>query len=1259
MSTAHSPVTPLDVFSCELHGTRLIEASAGTGKTWNICGLVLRLLLERGLPVQQVLVVTFTKAATAELRERVRTRIAETLARLRGGPAPAGDPFVDELLRSLRQRRGLRDADMAAQLELALQTFDEAAIFTIHGFCQRALTDTSFSAGLPLAQTELADDSALRLAVAQDFWRRHVAGVRLPPALAADLLQRRDSPERWARLLQRQGAKPLSRLLWPALLDATPATDLPAQLAAQLTALQAAHQAARHTWQTARADIVATVQAGLPQLNGGVYKPATLAQAEADWQERLASPDALAPTGELPKLHLFSRDTLQPKKGCPPLPPHLFFEQAQQLLALRAELQQQLAQARLRLLRQWLHEGPQRLRALKRERRVLAFDDLLFNLHERLQPGKDGAAPTVLASALRAQYPVALIDEFQDTDPLQFSIFHTLYGTAAAADEEAPALFLVGDPKQAIYSFRNADLHTYLRARSEAAAQYSLAENQRSSPPLLQGLNALFGAHPQAFLLPGLHYQPVRCGAKPRPGWRDDSAPRAALQLWQLPAGEDGEPLPKPAAAQAAAQACAGEIARLLQAADAGRVAHGGVPLAGGHVAVLVRTHAQGATMRLALAALGVASVELSQSSVFHSPDAEDLERVLAAVLQPTRESLLRAALATSLLGFDASALDALAADEAQLLGLVGRFTAYRAHWLQRGVGPMLRSLVAHEGVSARLLARPDGERRLTNLLHLQEALHQAAPEHTGAEALLRWLQAQRQAEGATADSAQLRLASDRNLVQIVTIHKSKGLEYPLVFCPFLWDGHPGGGADTLEGRAYHDAQGQPVLDFRDERDIADIAAIKAQGALERSAEQLRLIYVALTRAVQRCYLVVGPYSQRGAGGRRSSAQSLRSRLNWLVAGTAFMPDGWNKHKLGAADIAAAWQHWADGLARTHPGAADLQPLPPGPWAPLPPPTTDADQLAALSPPSPLPGAWWIGSYSSLTQGARHEGAALDHDARLQPLADAELPERAAAQAPADDDILHFPRGAEAGNCLHALFEAVDFTQPAAWPAAITHTLRLQPPGAVAAALAPRLPAMLQRLLHDVLNTPLPGAGALVAVPQRRRLVELEFMLPAADLPAHALAQALHDHGLPVPAFSFRRLQGYLRGFIDLVFEQQGRWFVLDWKSNHLGDQPADYAAAPLARAMAAHGYDLQALLYTVALHRHLQRRLPGYAYETHFGGALYLFVRGVRPHWVDAHGAPLGVHRLRPPQALVERLSALFQPRVGAVPGLASEGQP
>lgn len=1198
---------PLDVFHDALEGTTLIEASAGTGKTWNLCGLVLRLLLERRLEVSQVLVVTFTKAATAELRERIRARIVDTLDGLRGGP-PARDPFVAGLLGALRGR-GLADDDMARRLQLALQTFDEASIFTIHGFCQRALADTPFAAGLPMATELLADDGELRLQVVNDFWRRRLAGDALDPALAALLVARGDTPARWSALLARQVAKPLSRVVWPE--DEPPAADR--------AGVAQAHAAVQALWAAERGAIVERVREALPRLHGGIYKPASLAVAVDSWDRLLAAADAWSADFALDKLDLLTTPRLQPKKGQAPPAPHAFFDAAATLLAQQAQLGDALAAQRLALLRELLTDGPAALRALKRERRVVDFDDLLHDLHQRLT-GPGGGA---LAAALRARWPVALIDEFQDTDPLQWAIFHTLHGQAGAP------LFLLGDPKQAIYSFRHADLHTYLQARRSATATRSLAENQRSTAELLVGLNAIFGAHERGFLLDGLDHPRVTAGAKPRPAFVDRSAPRAPLQLWQLPPGVDGREWPTKAEARhAVARAVAGETARLLAAARRGEVTLDGRPLAAGDIALLVRSHAQGALLRRALAAQGVGSVELSQADVHRSVDAEELETVLAAMLAPAREPMLRAALATELMGLDAGDIDALANDEAALLAHVARFAGYRDTWLQRGVGPMLRRWLQQEQVAPRLLQRPDGERRLTNVLHLTERLQEAAAQHPAPEALLRWLQQQRLAGGG-GDAAQLRLESDRDLVQIVTIHKSKGLEYPIVFCPFLWDGHPGPADAQADGFEYHDDDGRPVIDFRPGKQPA---AVKAQLELERAAEHARLVYVALTRAVQRCVLVVGPYLTRD-----SAHEAGRAPLNWLVAGAGRDPALLARQPLEPAAIAAAWA----ALAAAHAPQVDLQPLPSDPVAPLVPQGPAPEALAALPAPPPITTAWWVGSYSSLARGLQHEGAARDHDDTLAPAADAAAP---AAAAPADDDdILAFPRGPAAGECLHAAFEHADFADPATWPDAAARALRLHPQPPAAADEALRHPRRLLRLLDDVLHTPLQPGLMLHGVPAARRLVEWEFHLPVARLGPSALAATLQAHGVDTPVPGFTTLRGHLRGFVDLVFEHQGRWFIVDWKSNHLGFAPADYGAPALARAMDAHGYGLQALLYAVALHRHLGRRLAGYDFDRHFGDVLMLFVRGVRPGWVDAQGRPCGVHAVRPTRALIEDLSALL----------------
>ena len=1213
-----------NVFTCPIEGINLVEASAGTGKTWNICGLYLRLLLERRLGVQQILVVTFTNAATAELRERIRSRIVETLGYLEGRASAGADPFVPRLVSTLEERRGILRDDMAKALDLALQTFDEGAIFTIHGFCQRALADTPFTAGLPFSLELVQDDSELLMEAVHDFWRSHLAGDSLTPELAAYLLRRKDSPGKYAALLRRHLAKPLANCLWPQDIDRPTAMDT--------EALSNAYAAARTTWRACGDEIQAMLMAALPGLNANSYKPDFVRRAAADWDAFFRAGEPLAPLeSKDSKLDLFRASTLAKRsRKDQATPTHAFFDQAEALLAARVAVEGALELARLRLIRALLSEAENTLRGRKRAQRVVSFDDLLHNVFAALASGDY----PWLAPSLRARFPAALIDEFQDTDPLQFSIFDAIYGTG-----EAP-FFLVGDPKQAIYSFRNADLHTYLDARKRASAQYTLAENQRSTGEFIAALNGLFGANGQAFMLPGLDYHEVRQGEKRGKPFRDASEARSALQVWMLPQDGTGDAIERKEARRAAVRATAAEIARLMSEAKLGRISLDGRPLRPGDIAVLVRSHAQGSEIKQALASLAIGSVELSQASVFHTADAEEVERVLTAIMEPARDTLLRAALATELIGCDAGEIVAICADEARLMAHMERFAGYRDTWLHRGVGFMYRQLLSAEGVSARMLARPDGERRLTNLLHLGERLHQAAETHHSADAMLRWLQTQRR-EATADEAAQLRLESDQNLVQIVTIHKAKGLEYPIVFCPFLWDGRSAFGGVKPEGREYHDADNRAVIDFRTDGDDAEI---KRQIRLEESAEFLRLIYVALTRAIYRCYLVAGCYVTKSFG-NSSASESTKSLLNWMVAGNGQAPQAWFAGRPTPADIDTAWQELA---RKCHPHIT-LAPLPAGPGTPVSLDRPAPDALAVLPAPARIPDGWRISSFSGLSHGAVGEHAASDHDARVRDATGS------LGSLPAGielDDILRFPRGPAAGDCLHAVFERIDFTDPAGWDAAIAQALFAHPqslPGLPQAEQQKRLARMLRRLIEDVTRSELPDGITLGSIPLGRRLTELEFSLPSPRLSAGALNPALKALGYPVPRLSFGSLEGYLKGFIDLVFEHAGRYYVLDWKSNHLGYTAADYAPDALAEAMREHGYHLQHLLYSVALKRYLARRIPGYRHDSHFGGVLYLFVRGLRPAWKTADGQATGVYFHRPASGTLLQLDALLDPQPAA----------
>ena len=1262
----------LDVFGCPLDGVNQIEASAGTGKTWNICALYVRLLLEKNLNADQILVVTFTKAATAELHERIRGRLAELAHAIETGD-DGGDPFVARIFDTTLAALDIEPEIAAKRVRRALSTFDQAAIHTIHAFCQRALQEAPFAAAMPFAFDMEADDAALRFALAADFWRERVEPVAAAhPAFAAWLVAQGAQPTDLDAQLARRLKKPLARLRWGA--DDTP----PALEAIVDEADARAHfDAACALWHREReaiASLLDAAQAGLKQTS---HKPDAVRAALDAWTRYFAEGNCHAPPPRA-ALKLTATALAKATKAKFTAPDHPFFVLADTLAEAADAAEAAHRERWLAIVGAWLDTAPAALAAVKRTRRVVSFDDLLSNLYGAL------ALHPWLADTLRARYPAALIDEFQDTDPLQFAIFERIF----ARGETRGPLFLVGDPKQAIYSFRAADLHTYLAARHTANARYTLAVNQRSTAPLVEACNRIFGANPRAFVLDGLDYQPVRAAERRRAPFVDAAANEPAFRVWMLPDGEAA--LTKRDAQQRAAHACATEIARLMRGAREGSVTVGEAPLAPADIAVLVRTHKQGSLVKRVLAMWGIGSVELAQASVFLTLDAQQLERVLAAIETPGDLRRLRAALASDWFGLDASALFTLdrVDDTGTRYGAppegapgdewpsqpsfdadgvawvddatawVERFSRYRALWHERGFAAMWRTLAHELGIAGRLISGVDGERRLTDVSHLAELVAARAAQVNGIAPTLRWLAAAR--AGGGGEEAQLRLESDRDLVQIVTVHKSKGLEYAVVFCPFLNDGarpsQTGSGLpDALE---YHDeaAGGAAVLHYGCDGEQAALA--EREAAREEAAERARLVYVALTRAVYRCYLVAGPYLSS-----RSTKESRRSVLNWLIAGAGFDFDAWCAEPPDEGELSARW-------AALGGGPIGLAPLPePGRPVPLAREAARAPHFTARASHRMLGETWRIASFSSLASAAaRHASGAVDDEPRPDhdAFASAILPagpeyglsgaarSGAAGAAGAADaalagasdvfeaaDILGFPRGAAAGECLHRLFELADFSDPSSWPGAIDRALAERPVPADADT-ARAMPAMMATLIADVVATALVPGVTLAALDPARRFTEWPFVCTAGALDLSALRRLMTMHGYPDVALEPATLAGFVKGFIDMIVEHEGRFWIIDWKSNHLGDRVEDYRAAALDAAMAQHAYHLQALLYVVALHRYLRVRKVDYDYDADIGGYLYVFLRGVRPAWRDGAQAA-GVHARKPQRALVEALDALM----------------
>ncbi|MFA7384108.1 MAG: exodeoxyribonuclease V subunit beta [Desulfurivibrionaceae bacterium] len=1210
-----------DPLAVATSGVQLIEASAGTGKTYSITSLYLRLLLEYRLSVEQILVVTFTEAATAELHERIRTRLrsaAQAFENQHGGD----DPFVWQLF-----RRSLDPEADRRLLVRAVSDIDKAAVFTIHGFAHRVLQQHALETGL-LFELELtgATEPLVR-EIADDYWSTFF--YALDPRLAG-LVRQGVSPGQLRGLIQ----EAIRHSDFAVVAEDSATEETPA-LVAEYGRL---YVKARVCWQE-QSEALARyfVQAeGLTSFFKTLLAQGLLDRIAAFFAEGEPSVFALPNQSGLlaeekifqPEGKVFTATAL--KKGLAQSNP---FFAAWGGLVVQAEAMAARSQALFlagaaRYIRA---ELPKRLLAGQQQ----SFDQLLSGLDKALQGGQGTGAQ--LAQRIRTRFPVALIDEFQDTDPIQYRIFRTIYGRGGKEP-----LFLIGDPKQAIYAFRGADIYAYLAAAGQAEAEkHTMTTNWRADRKMVAALNSLYTVLAQPFGDPRISYAEV--GARPGAEdlWHSSSLGSEPLQFLTLPetfCGTRGGRLIKNQFVHLIPELVAGDIAGLL--AGAGRIGERAVRA--GDIAVLVRTNSQAAEIQGALRGRGINGVLQSKASVWTSPEAQECLRLLAAVAEPGNEQLLRKAMATVMFGFVASDLDRLNRAEAELHTLMARFVSWQEVWRKNGVMRMLMAAWQEYGVTGRLLLLEDGERRLTNLRHLAELLQEAeSRNHFSPEMLVDWCRRTMAAsDSESGEEAELRLESDEDAVQLVTIHRSKGLEYPVVYCPYLFLG--GGGAGRQPFVSLHDPeddwQGRIVL-LPDER-------AKALAAAERFAEELRLAYVAMTRARHSCHVFWAP-----ASGYDGSA------LAWLLHGDqADSEESGGPTALAQHLKGCTCQELLDKLqerARTSEGwrVRQLHLLPASlgvaarPEAP--------PSLACRIPSRRFKQVWRIGSFSHLTAQSGHDPGEREPEAgREGTVTPLDLPIPVAAQLP----LAQFPKGPVAGNFFHTLFEKISFQ--AENSALLREQVREQLMfyGYPELWLAP-----VCRAFGEVIKTPLCATAGfcLGDLRDEQRLIEMPFTFPVgaglgedASLSAELLARPFLDYPQGIPAgyvealraLRFIPLRGFLKGFIDLIGVFAGKWYLFDYKSNHLGVSRDDYANDKLLAAMADHHYFLQYHLYTVALHRYLTCRLPSYDYERDFGGVFYLFIKGMHPDF----GPEFGVFVDLPPLARIKQLSAIFASLAG-----------
>jgi exodeoxyribonuclease V beta subunit len=1199
-------VKQFNLLNSPLEGANLIEASAGTGKTYTIAGLFLRLILEKKISVNEILVVTFTEAATEELKDRIRRKLREAVG------AFSGERSEDAFLNALVKRHKSSKAAVG-YLREALRAFDQAAIFTIHGFCRRMLYENAFETG-SLFDTELVTDQEnIKREIVDDFWRKHFSNAS--PLFINFATRSKTSPDNLLSLLANRVGQPYLKIV--------PQVDIP-DSSPQEKAFQDSFKKVLKSWQSAKVE-VEEILATDEGLNRNRYRKAKIPV----WIQAM---DNYVASGEnnpvlFKGFEKFSSAEIARSVKKDHIPAtHPFFEICEKLMEKQNELQRAFDHRLLALKGELFRYVQHELTKRKEEKNIQSFDDLLLKMHGALEE-KGGEE---LARALRMKYKAALIDEFQDTDPIQYAIFKKSFRT------QNSVLFFIGDPKQAIYGFRGADIFAYMDASRDVQFRFTLGENWRSEPDLITAINTIFAHAGLPFLYDEIPFKPATSASKRKPVYLSmgkQSGP--PLQLWFVDARElteSGKAITKGQAYELIPKAVASEISRLLRLGKSNKAILGKRPLRESDIAVLVRTNIEARMMQQALSALHIPGVLYSTGNLFDSHEALEMERVLAGIAEPNNERLLKAALSTDMIGVKGEALDVLLDDETGWEEWLVKFRTYHDLWNERGFIRMFRYLLLGEKVLSRLMSLSDGERRNTNLLHLSEVLHQTWIESKlNMVGLLKWLSEQRDQSTPRLEEHQLRLESDENAVKVVTIHKSKGLEYPVVFCPFTWHGSKI--KKSKQPFTFHDEVDHMRLTLdlgSEEMDEHRVLAEK-----EQLAENLRLLYVALTRAKNRCYLLWGRFNQA----ETSAPAYLLHQPESFEEGNVVSATGERFKVLNDEDVLGELTAVLDKAE----GTVKLSEMPTETGEDYSPLLGEKEALRCLQFSGNIDRQWRISSFSSLVSGKLHRAELADYDAISLP----HIPDENDFIEPLVEEasgIFSFPRGAKPGTMLHDIFEQLDFAQKEPFLMEELVANKLREYGFELA-----WQETLCRMIQKVLSVPLVPNDkdfTLSRVQNRDRINELEFYFPLKSISPKKIKRIFERYSGPdlsvdfperIERLDFSPVKGFMRGFMDMVFQFQDRFYLVDWKSNLLGTKVEDYDREALALAMEQEFYVLQYHIYAVALNQYLHLRLPGYSYEKHFGGVYYIFLRGVDP----GRGPDFGIYKDRPSGELINQLCA------------------
>ena len=1154
----------VDIKTHPLQGISLIEASAGTGKTFTITHLYVRTLLETECSVEQILVVTFTNAATQELKQRIQQLIYEVRDYVNGRKVQS-----DQLEKLFSQYAG--DPAAKQKLDYSLINIDEAAIYSIHGFCQRVLNTFPIETHSLLQQQIIPNEKDLMQQAIMDYWRKSV--INLSTDKLRWLLSHWSTPDNLLKDIE------------PLMEFESLIADTERKLIFKLRELNI-----EETWQQLSAlwqkdkTAIKTLLVESKALNR-----ARIRKASAENILKLLEPffEEPCPFHLVDKWELITATKLnecqnQNKDEAINL----------EFFALAEAFQQNHTEWVHWLKKQVLIDAAKQVfedvQQKKKDAQNISFNDLIKQLSIELENHQ------TLPAKVRQLYPVAMVDEFQDTDFRQYSIFKTLYQSSGTRT----ALILIGDPKQAIYSFRGADVFTYQMAKADTKKQYTLDVNYRSSEQYIEMLNELFQHNSKAFILDQLiSFQPVNATNKEMQ-IQEHEQPAAPLVCWMLDYDEKGSNKEK--ATEYFAQCCALEIHQILHEQT---LKINGEPCQASDLTILVKTGFQASTMQNKLANLGIKSALQTRESVFETDQAREITLLIEVLIDPTNVSRICGLLSTDLFRWNAAQIYELQQNTHLLTELLEQIKTYQIHWNEKGFLSMFFRLIKDFN-SLNVAHHMEGERRITNWLHIAELLQQESQCHASQNQLLQWLVQQREwTSRVDNESHQLRLESDKNLVHIVTIHRSKGLQYPVVFMPFMWN------VKELNNKQscyhYHNESGDKKVVLLDDE-------FRSQWQTEAEAEEVRLFYVGITRAQYRCYIGWGHINGAGSSAiahclypQKIKQGKHPKQLDLANEQELYAPLEYLNRQQKLVEIVRP------GIFKTT--AKKIEP--------------DARQSFPLKIFSRhIKQNWRISSYSQIaTSGHKDHTHRPDYDALIS-----SMPEENIENEKLDQ--FNFKKGAKAGNLLHDILENQSFDQMVKEPLILQKCLDY--------GFDEKWVPCIVEWISEILNHDL-GSFKLAQLSPDQTLAEMEFYLSCNQLQAPAMNQLLleNDYIQADQHLDFVKINGFLKGFIDLVFEFDNQYYIADYKSNYLGDDFSAYTVETCRQAMFDHHYHLQYLIYTLALHRYLKSRIKEYQYEKDFGGVYYLFLRGM-----SATKAPgFGVYFHKPEYHIIQQLDGLF----------------